>query len=207
MLAQSSPSKILSHDPTFPSLHSADNSTFHVQCKTFWGHSKVGAINSCTSTNKRQGKAQTFCKVKEILIQAALQNVLHLYFAGVGVSCSCGAAPSVVNAHNFPTFPTCRQALGAASPQRSASAESQRWALRSGVFAKTTQFKSAATGSLKQTGLAICSNQVQICVGRENGWRGGRHGGRVILVHPQVSECRVVLGGPSGLPVHALPSS
>ena len=35
----------------------------------------------------------------------------------------------------------------------------------------------------------------------------GRMCAWVILGHPQVSECRVVLGGPSGPPVHALPSS
>ena len=59
---------------------------------------------------------QMFCKVKEIRIHATC--VLHL--RPVGVFCGGrsvqqlvvgGAAPSVVNAHKFSTFPTCRQAL------------------------------------------------------------------------------------------------
>ena len=120
------------------------------------------------------------------------------------VSCRWRAAPSVVNAHKFSTFPTCRQALPCIPTTLSVGRES---ALSAPVQGDQQNY-SLQVSKLQQirSGVAFFPNQVQICVGRGNGWREyvcKSYFGK----HPQVSECRVVLGGPSGPPVNALLSS
>ena len=105
-----------------------------------------------------------------------------LYFAGRCVQqCSVwglvvgGAAPSVVTAHKFPTFPTCRQALPCIPTTLSVGRESPLSAPTQGDQQNfSLQVSSLADRKLQQTraGVAIFQNQVQICVGRGNDWRG-----------------------------------
>ena len=105
-----------------------------------------------------------------------------LYFAGRCVQqCSVwglvvgGAAPSVVTAHKFPTFPTCRQALPCIPTTLSVGRESPLSAPTQGDQQNfSLQVSSLADRKLQQTraGVAIFPNQVQICFGRGNDWRG-----------------------------------
>lgn len=88
-----------------------------------------------------------------------------------------GAAPSVVNAHKFPTFPTCRQALPCI-PTTTLSVGRES-ALSAPVEQGDQQNYSLQVSSLGDrklqqfgAGVAVLANQVQICVGRGNDWRG-----------------------------------
>ena len=140
-----------------------------------------------------------------------------LYFAGRCVQqCSVwglvvgGAAPSVVTAHKFPTFPTCRQALPCIPTTLSVGRESPLSAPTQGDQQNfSLQVSSLADRKLQQTraGVAIFFKSSSDMCWTWKWLERGRMCAWVILGHPQVSECRVVLGGPSGPPVHALPSS
>ena len=157
--------------------------------------------------------AKIFCKVKEIGIHATLVSSVSgwlVYFAPA-VSCRwCGSIccerSQISHVPNLPPSSALHPDDNAQRRPGVSAERSGRAGWPTKLLTPSQQLGRQEVATIWSWSCSFGKSSSDMC-GTRKWLERGRMSWRVILVHPQVSECRVVLGGPSGPPVHALPSS